>query len=527
MQRVGKSAFVSQTARKGYLFFGSLIVLSIVVLVLFSYHSGAFGVPLEFSGNTIIVKKGGDFQAALDRAKPGDTILLEAGATFKGAFKLPNKSGGEFITVRSSAAESQLPAVNERIDPAKYSALLPKLESNVRGEPVILAANGAHHFRFVAIEFTPTIEGLYDIIQIGTSAEKKIEELPHHIEFDRVYIHGSPKYGQRRGIAANGKFIRIENSYISEIKRKGDESQAIAIWATDGPVHIINNYLEAAAENILFGGAAPILPLVPTDCVVYGNYLNKPTEWIGTGWVVKNLFEIKSGKRIKIENNLMTNNWGMGQDGMAVLFTTRTDSGAATVIEDIVFSGNIVRGAGGGINVWGGEGGGGRNLVIRNNIFDDLTGHKWNSGGRFMKSSEWDGLTIENNTIIQTGHITVAYDKPVKNFVFRNNIVFHNEYGFFGDELGDWPTAIDRYFPGGIVNTNIIIGGNSNRYREKNFFLTSINQVGFVNAAQGDYRLRNESPYKDKGFGGKNIGADLDPKAVGSRGSKALSVSEQ
>ena len=44
----------------------------------------------------IVVKAGGDFQAALDRAKSGDTIQLQAGATFKGAFKLPKKTGEEF-----------------------------------------------------------------------------------------------------------------------------------------------------------------------------------------------------------------------------------------------------------------------------------------------------------------------------------------------------------------------------------------------------------------------------------------------
>ena len=34
------------------------------------------------SGRTIAVEKDGDFQAALDRAQPGDVITLEAGATF-------------------------------------------------------------------------------------------------------------------------------------------------------------------------------------------------------------------------------------------------------------------------------------------------------------------------------------------------------------------------------------------------------------------------------------------------------------
>src|SRR4051812_44475037 len=74
-----------------------LTVASVALLLLCCDVSG---VPLELAGNSIIVRKGGNVQDALDRAMPGDTILLEAGVTFKGSFKLPKKSGSEFITIR-------------------------------------------------------------------------------------------------------------------------------------------------------------------------------------------------------------------------------------------------------------------------------------------------------------------------------------------------------------------------------------------------------------------------------------------
>lgn len=474
------------------------------------------GTPLEYTEKTITVRKGGNFQAALDAAKPGDTIVLEAGATFRGAFSLPKKNGDEFITIRTSATDAQLPPADTRIVPSKYQAVLPKLESDVKGEPTILAIDGAHHFRFVGIEFGPTIEGMYDIIKLGTGKEIRIEDLPHHIEFDRVYIHGSPSQGQRRGIAANGRNIKVVNSYISDIKRKGDESQGIAAWATDGPIEIVNNYIEGAAQSILFGGADSYLKLVPTDCIVRSNHLNKPPEWKGTDWVVKNIFEIKNGKRIKVENNLMTNNWGMAQDGMAILFTTRADNGDATIIDEIEFTGNIVRGSGGGLNILGGEGSGGHRLTIRNNVFEDIDGKKWNSAGHFMKSTDWDGLTIENNTIIQTGNIANAYGKPVRNFTFRNNIVLENEYGIKGDNMGSGQQAIAAYFSGGPVTGNIIIGGSSTLYKQPNIFLASISQIGFLNPAKGDYRLKPDSPYI-KAASGKSIGAHLDPEQVGGK----------
>src|SRR6516162_10681385 len=54
------------------------------------------------TGAKLNVAAGGNLQAALDKAQPGDTIVLQAGATFRGPFKLPNKTGSGWIYVISS-----------------------------------------------------------------------------------------------------------------------------------------------------------------------------------------------------------------------------------------------------------------------------------------------------------------------------------------------------------------------------------------------------------------------------------------
>src|ERR1051325_3865746 len=65
-------------------------------------------------GKALTSPAGGDLQAALDSAQPGDTIVLEAGATFAGPFQLPAKSGDDWIYIQSSRYE-KLPSPGERV----------------------------------------------------------------------------------------------------------------------------------------------------------------------------------------------------------------------------------------------------------------------------------------------------------------------------------------------------------------------------------------------------------------------------
>src|SRR5262245_48878272 len=66
------------------------------------------------AGKTINVAAGDDVQAAINKAAPGYVIKLQAGASFKGNFRLPNKIGSDWIVIRSSAPDSDLPAAGTR-----------------------------------------------------------------------------------------------------------------------------------------------------------------------------------------------------------------------------------------------------------------------------------------------------------------------------------------------------------------------------------------------------------------------------
>jgi hypothetical protein len=64
---------------------------------------------------------------------------------------------------------------------------------------------------------------MYDILSIGdgSSAQNSMSLVPHHVIVDRVYVHGDPVLGQKRGIALNSAHTTIVNSYVSDIKASG------------------------------------------------------------------------------------------------------------------------------------------------------------------------------------------------------------------------------------------------------------------------------------------------------------------
>src|SRR5262245_9020218 len=229
-------------------------------------------------GRSIEVKAGGDFQAALNQARPGDVITLEAGATFTGNFTLPNKSGSgrsEWIVIRSSTADSNLPPPGARVTPS-FSAVLPKIISP-NSEPAIRAASGAHHFRFIGLEIGHKAGSrIYAIVDFD-GGQTSLSQVPHDLIVDRCYIHGNPSDASRRGVALNSASTAVIDSYISECHESGADSQAIAGWNGPGPFKIVNNYLEGAGENFMLGGADPrIQNLIPSDIEFRHNHVAKP-----------------------------------------------------------------------------------------------------------------------------------------------------------------------------------------------------------------------------------------------------------
>jgi hypothetical protein len=303
-----------------------------------------------------------ELSAALEKSSPGDVIVLDAGRTYTGGFHLPGKENpqGKWIYIVSSAM-ANLPE-GTRITP-KDAENMPKLVTP-KTMPVFQVNGGANHWRLAGLEITAdssykdAVGNSYTYFLIGSQFNQSPH--PDSITIDRCYIHGSPTQDIVTAVQGNAAKYAVIDSYISDIHAPGQDSQAIGSYDTPGPFKIVNNYLEAAGENVMFGGAGKNFNRgVPSDLEVRNNYLYKPLEWAQPGvsippqnkMVVKNAFECKSCQRLLFDSNVIENVWAAGQMGYAIVLTVRSSqSGDFAVVSDITITNNVLKNVVSGFN---------------------------------------------------------------------------------------------------------------------------------------------------------------------------------
>ena len=409
-------------------------------------------------GTMIAVNAGGNLQAALNNAHCGDTIELQAGATFTGTFDFPAKScdDNHWIIVRTSAPDSALPAEGQRLTPcyagvtslpgrpqfpcANPQNVLAKLQlPSVSSSPVTFLS-GANHYRLLGLEITRPAGGTgapsLVITDLGATAD--------HVILDRVWLHGTAHDDTRVGFLLKGSnYVAVVDSYLNDFhctSGTGACTDAHAIGGgngdhQDGPYKIENNFLEASGESIMFGGGAATV--TPTDIEIRRNHFFKPIEWMkghpnfvggvsGNPFIVKNHLELKNAIRVLIEANLMENSWGgFTQTGRAIVLSPKnqhTKTGAYVCplcqVTDVTIRYVRIAHAGGGMAFVtgcdlgcqntkdannGGQAQAGGRFSIHDVVLDDISRSYVGSGTLFELQNGWLKNPLNNVTI---NHVT-------------------------------------------------------------------------------------------------------------------------
>jgi hypothetical protein len=525
-------------------------------------------------GSTITVNSGGDLQSALNSANCGDTIQVQAGATFIGVFTFPAKScdDNHWIVVRTSTPDANLPPEGTRITPCYAGVaslpgrpafpctnpqhLLATLAYPGTGSGPIFFANGANHYRLLGLEITRVANNDNSVVAlVGPEPHSSMNQ----IVLDRLYIHGTPRDETRRGVNVNGATsVAIQDSYISDfhcnVLGTCTDSQAIqgGVGALpSGPFRIVDNFLEAAGECMLFGGG--FATQAPSDIEVRLNHLFKPMFWmqgqpgfVSPAFLVKNHFELKNAQRVLFDSNVLENTWGgFSQAGYSVLLTPKNQkAGDRNVcplcqVTDVTFRYVTISHVGGAFQIANalerpdGAALQGQRYSIHDVIVDDIDGSKYAGYGIFAQVSTIASPLLQN---VKIDHVTafpphilfmVGGPDTVKmpGFIFTNSIVASGtdpvwSTGATGSSncaRYDIPLrTMDLCFSGYTFSNNAILGSPSafppSAWPTSTVFSSpaAIAFAKFNNGSGGDYHLLPTSPAKGAATDGTDMGANVD-----------------
>jgi len=517
-------------------------------------------------GKHLLVKAGEDLQQAIEKAECGDVILLEAGATFSGEFRLPAKSCDDqhWIVIRTSAKDQDLPAEGARLTPCYAGiASLPSrpalrcsasqvVTAKVIGNPPLNSRGPINHYRFIGLELTHP-EGKLEGAVLGLGVNS------HHVVIDRCWIHGNALDGTQRAVALNGNNLAVVDSTITDIHMLATDTQGIAGWTGTGPLKIVNNFIEGGSSSIGFGGSGS--RVTPSDIEIRGNHLFKPLTWrlgaqnfLAVKFNTKVLLESKNSSRMLLEGNILENAWGgpQGGDGDAIWLGPKNQGNGCPSCEvnDITFRYNIIRHAGGAFYIFdapsdaGGIAQVASRYSIHDNIFDDIrksySGPGTSKGilfrlfgtARFAPPRD---ISIVHNTGAANGdflQILTTPEAPVQGLVIKDNLASTGPNVISGCQNRLGGEVLESCATGSVFENNVLIRAgdlpksNSRLQKEgaKKINLNPKNwrEVGIGDAESDpvDFRLcrgrgeptqscKEASAYSDAGSDGRDIGADV------------------
>lgn len=444
-----------------------------------------------------------NLQTLLNNAARGDKIVLQAGVTYIGNFVLPGKAGSAadgWVSIVSSGL-ADIPA-GERFRPsvhAQYAATIMSPNANPALRTVTPGTNTCAGYYMAGLRFDtdPNWGNVsYGLLWLGSGQARSGPQqgnIPWQTTYsmvaedlivDRCWFENT-KTTQvcQRAIALNAKKVAIVNSWIQAGYGFQVESQAIGGWNGPGMYLIENNYCQAGGQHVFFGGADPgIVGLNVEDLVVRRNHMYRPQAWRNPVGItlVKTSFELKTGRRVLCEQNVMDGVWLNGQTGYAfVIWNTNQGGGNPTAqTDDVTIRRNYIVNMGAGAQC-NGMGGFGTNDVCHDVLYEDNYWLNCNvplypGAAIWWQLAGMRNLRIRRNTMIGgTGNAlknAISFDtgnstgRSANGVEFVDNVQDIGQYGWFSSKATGMNAFTVNCDPPIVVTGNVLIGASRTGY---------------------------------------------------------------
>src|SRR6185312_15607304 len=182
----------------------------------------------------------------------------------------------------------------------------------------------------------------------------------------------------------------------------------------------------------------------------------------GSTFNVKNLLELKNAQRVTVDGNVLEYNWLAAQSGYAILFTPRNQDGHApwSIVQHVAFTNNVVRHVSSAINIletdYINPSQQTNDIVIRNNVFEDVSAASYGGNGRFVLINGTPSVTVDHNTVFADGTSDLFGDGTAStSFIFTNNIMQNNSWAIIGSGTAPGNGTVQAFFPSSEIQDNV------------------------------------------------------------------------
>jgi len=520
--------------------------------------SGRYNAATELVVSTTGSQGRTDLLAHLATAAAGSVdyrIILPTGTLSGGIYTLPAKTNVAkhcWLVTTKIADATFATARGTKIPASTTGMTILQGPASVTNNIMVFADSGnarGYSLHGVVVQNDQT-SAAYDV-QLGiveirrTSNPVTIDGCSGRFYMDRSWLRGSPTTDVRRGIYANGPYLWVEDSRITDIHTVGNESAGIGGFS-GSQFHVHKNTtIEAASQAIIYGGADPYSPQTntfdPADIFTDKVYALKPLSWLtthgsyaGIAWTVKTGFEAKNMRRWVIDRSITQNNWPSAQTGYAMLFQNLSDNNTNHLenrVEDVVVRHHKFDYVAQGINLLSRVAYGGGTLPVNKMnrmVFDNIgmtkvggnnsgnetvikNGSTGSVGTELQILSDIQNLTIDRLT--SDGSRATALDGTGgTNWILTNLVQRMGTYGWFRTGGLTGQNALNASVGGGYTadgNVGYDHGSSNTPYPAPNWDTNETNaSMLFVDYVGYNYRLT--TGHTTKGVSGGVPGCDWD-----------------